>query len=38
MRIRKGDPLEIYTDRDGEGHLQKYSLTGGDYSKFAGQL
>ena len=26
LRIREGDPLEIYTDRDGEIILKKYSL------------
>ena len=25
LRIREGDPLEIYTDRDGEVILKKYS-------------
>lgn len=29
MRIREGDPLEIYTDRDGEVIFRKYSLMGG---------
>lgn len=29
LRIREGDPLEIYTDRDGEVILKKYSLIGG---------
>lgn len=29
MRIREGDPLEIYTDRDGEVIFKKYSLMGG---------
>ena len=37
MRIREGDPLEIYTSRDGEVIFKKYSLMGGlDY--FAAQL
>ena len=29
MRIREGDPLEIYTDKDGEVIFKKYSLMGG---------
>ena len=29
MRIREGDPLEIYTSRDGEVIFKKYSLLGG---------
>ena len=29
MRIREGDPLEIYTTRDGEVIFKKYSLIGG---------
>ena len=37
MRIREGDPLEIYTDRDGSVIFKKYSLTGG-LTEFAGQL
>ena len=37
MRIREGDPLEIYTDRDGEVIFRKYSLLGG-VSDFAGQI
>ncbi len=37
MRIREGDPLEIYTDRDGSVIFKKYSLMGG-LSEFAGQL
>lgn len=28
LRIREGDPLEIYTDREGEVILKKYSLMG----------
>ena len=28
MRIREGDPLEIFTDRDGEVIFKKYSLIG----------
>ncbi|MCC8168109.1 MAG: AbrB/MazE/SpoVT family DNA-binding domain-containing protein, partial [Clostridiales bacterium] len=35
MRIREGDPLEIYTSRDGEIMLKKYSHIG-DMSEFAG--
>ena len=33
MRIREGDPLEIYTEKDG-GHFQKYSPIGelGDFA------
>ena len=27
MRIREGDPLEIYTDKDGGVIFKKYSLT-----------
>ena len=26
LRIREGDPLEIYTDREGEVILKKYSI------------
>ncbi len=37
MRIREGDPLEIYTSRDGEVIFKKYSLLGG-VEDFAGQL
>lgn len=37
MRIREGDPLEIYTSKDGEVIFKKYSLMGG-LSDFAGQL
>ena len=28
LRIREGDPLEIFTDRDGEGIFKKYSPMG----------
>ena len=28
LRIREGDPLEIFTDRDGEVILKKYSPIG----------
>ena len=28
MRIREGDPLEIYTDKDGGVIFRKYSLMG----------
>lgn len=34
MRIREGDPLEIYTDREGEVILKKYSPIN-DLSEFA---
>lgn len=37
MRIREGDPLEIYTDKDGGVIFKKYSLMGG-LADFAGQL
>lgn len=37
MRIREGDPLEIYTSRDGEVIFKKYSLLGG-VEDFATQL
>lgn len=37
MRIREGDPLEIYTDKDGEVIFKKYSLMGG-LSDFASQV
>ncbi len=37
MRIREGDPLEIYTDKDGGVIFKKYSLMGG-LVEFAGQL
>lgn len=37
MRIRDGDPLEIYTSRDGEVIFKKYSLMGG-VEEFAAQL
>ena len=36
MRIREGDPLEIYTDRDGEVIFKKYSPIG-ELSEFASQ-
>ena len=35
MRIREGDPLEIYTDNDGEVIFKKYSPLG-ELSNFAG--
>ena len=35
--ISNGDPLEIYTDRDGSVIFKKYSLMGG-LTEFAGQL
>ena len=37
MRIREGDPLEIYTDKDGGVIFKKYSLMGG-LDDFAAQL
>ena len=37
MRIREGDPLEIYTSRDGDVIFKKYSLLGG-VEDFASQL
>jgi AbrB family transcriptional regulator (stage V sporulation protein T) len=37
MRIREGDPLEIYTDRDGGVIFKKYSQLG-DIADFAAQL
>ena len=36
MRIREGDPLEIYTDREGEVIFKKYSPIG-ELSAFSGQ-
>ena len=30
LRIREGDPLEIFTDREGEVILKKYSPIGDD--------
>ena len=37
MRIREGDPLEIYTEKDGEVIFKKYSPMG-EWSDSAGQL
>lgn len=37
LRIREGDPLEIYTERDGEVIFKKYSPMG-DLSNLATQL
>lgn len=37
MRIREGDPLEIYTDRDGEVIFKKYSPMG-ELGTFADEL
>lgn len=37
MRIREGDPLEIYTDKDGEVIFKKYSPMG-ELSEFAGSI
>ena len=36
MRIREGDPLEIYTDREGEVIFKKYSPIG-ELNSFAGE-
>ena len=36
MRIREGDPLEIFTDRDGEVILKKYSPIG-ELNEFANE-
>ena len=36
LRIREGDPLEIYTDSDGEGIFKKYSPVG-ELGAFAAQ-
>ncbi|MGM9681507.1 MAG: stage V sporulation T C-terminal domain-containing protein [Eubacteriales bacterium] len=36
MRIREGDPLEIFTDREGEVIFKKYSPVG-ELTSFAGQ-
>ena len=37
LRIREGDPLEIFTDREGEIILKKYSPIG-ELSQFAGNM
>lgn len=37
MRIREGDPLEIYTDKEGGVIFKKYSLMGG-LGEFANQM
>jgi len=37
LRIREGDPLEIFTDRDGEVIFKKYSPVG-EITDFAAQL
>ena len=37
MRIREGDPLEIYTEKDGEVIFKKYSPMG-ELSGFAGEI
>ena len=37
MRIREGDPLEIFTDKDGEVIFKKYSPIG-ELSNFAAQI
>ena len=36
MRIREGDPLEVYTDREGEVIFKKYSPIG-ELAAFAGE-
>ena len=36
LRIREGDPLEIFTDREGQIILKKYSPIG-ELSQFAGE-
>ena len=37
MRIREGDPLEIYTSKEGEVIFKKYSLLG-DLDEFSAQI
>ena len=37
LRIREGDPLEIYTEKDGEVIFKKYSPMG-DLTEFAGKI
>ena len=37
LRIREGDPLEIFTEKDGEVIFKKYSPMG-ELSDFAGQI
>ncbi|MEA4895507.1 MAG: stage V sporulation T C-terminal domain-containing protein, partial [Oscillospiraceae bacterium] len=37
LRIRDGDPLEIYTEKDGEVIFKKYSPVG-ELSDFAAQI
>ncbi len=37
LRIREGDPLEIYTEKDGEVIFKKYSPVG-ELADFAGQI
>ena len=37
LKIREGDPLEIYTEKDGGVVFRKYSPMG-DMQEFAGQL
>ncbi|MGN0982777.1 MAG: stage V sporulation T C-terminal domain-containing protein, partial [Candidatus Limivicinus sp.] len=37
MRIREGDPLEIYTSKDGEVIFKKYSIMG-DLDEFSAQI
>ena len=38
MRIREGDPLEIYTDKDGGVIFKKYSLMGETLNKTTGEI
>lgn len=37
LRIREGDPLEIFTEKDGEVIFKKYSPMG-EFADFAGQI
>lgn len=37
LRIKEGDPLEIFTDREGEVILKKYSQVG-ELGKFAAEF
>lgn len=37
LRIREGDPLEVYTDREGEIILKKYSPVG-ELANFAASM
>ena len=38
LRIREGDPLEIFTDREGEIILKKYSPIGWCWAVLAGKI